>query len=112
MTGNLFENFIIGEFIRYRYNNTKSNNLYFWRNNTGNEIDLLIEQTNRLFPVEIKSGMTVNSDYFKGLHFWKKISGEKEGWIIYAGERYQKRRKEISVLPWRKMADLFKTILS
>ncbi|MEW8013982.1 MAG: hypothetical protein AB2807_04090 [Candidatus Sedimenticola endophacoides] len=29
--------------------------------------------------MEIKSGQTINKDYFKGLEFWKKLAGETAG---------------------------------
>jgi predicted AAA+ superfamily ATPase len=46
-------------------------NLYFWRNNLGDEIDVIIDQGERLVPVEIKSGETLNPDYYRGLKKWK-----------------------------------------
>ncbi len=54
-------------------------NLYFWRDRSGHEVDVLIDRGTRLSPLEIKSGRTVNRDYFKGLEFWRKLSGESAG---------------------------------
>ncbi|MDO8264317.1 MAG: DUF4143 domain-containing protein, partial [Gallionella sp.] len=43
----LFENFVISELLKRRYNQGLLSNLYFWRNNTGDEIDVVIEQGGR-----------------------------------------------------------------
>ncbi|NDE74058.1 MAG: ATP-binding protein, partial [Betaproteobacteria bacterium] len=61
--GALFENLVISELLKQRFNQGLPSNLYFWRNNTGDEVDLLIEQGDFLVPVEIKSGQTFNADF-------------------------------------------------
>ena len=65
--GALFENMIIVDMLKTRFNKAKTNNLYFWRDNIGNEIDLLLDKGLTITPIEIKSGQTVTSDYFKGI---------------------------------------------
>jgi predicted AAA+ superfamily ATPase len=103
LSGNLFENFIIGELLKHRYNKAKSNNLYFWRDNTGHEVDVIIETMNKLYPVEIKSGKTITDKFFEGILWWFKISGEKSGAVVYAGETGQKRSNDIEVVPWNRL---------
>ena len=84
---NLFENMVIVEALKYRYNASKEPNLYFWRDNYGNEIDLLLEKQRNLFPVEIKSSRTWSSNFLKQIkHFQKNIHVAKSGTVIYAGE--------------------------
>lgn len=104
--GPLFENFVITELIKTRFNKAKRPSIYFWRDNTGHEIDAIIENENKLFPIEIKSGKTITSDYFKGLSFWNKISGQKGGTIVYGGNSLQKRSNGMLVLPWNKIGNL------
>ena len=106
MFGNLFENFTIGELLKHRYNLAKSNNLYFWRDNTGHEVDIIIETMEKLFAVEVKSGKTITDKFFKGILYWFKISGEKSGAIVYAGETGQKRSNNIEIVPWNKLNSL------
>ncbi len=101
LRGNIFESAIISEFIKFRYNRGKGNNCYFWRDRHGKEVDCIIEKTvDDLIPVEIKSGKTVSPDFFKGINYWQKISGNNNGYVIYGGELPQKREK-VNVLPWR-----------
>ncbi len=85
--GNLFENMVIVETLKYRYNDGKEPNLYFLRDNYGNEIDLLLEKQRKLYPVGIKSSRTWSSHFLKQIiHFQKTIPAAKNGAVIYAGE--------------------------
>lgn len=106
LKGSLFENYIIGELIKDRYNKNIPFDLYFWRDNTGNEMDVVIEKGTNLYPIEIKAGKTVTSDYFKNLQFWKKITGSDEGSIIYAGDMLQKRSNGTNVIPWNALREI------
>jgi predicted AAA+ superfamily ATPase len=56
LRGNLFENLVIMEALKYRYHRGERSNLYFWRDGKGNEVDLLVENGPDIVPVEIKSG--------------------------------------------------------
>ncbi len=88
--GSIFENFIIMEIIKNSFNKGETaNNLYFWRDNSGHEIDLIIEKANKFLSIEIKASKTGNKTFFDHLTFWQKISGEKEenSFVIYAGDR-------------------------
>jgi uncharacterized protein len=105
--GSLFENMIIVEFLKGRFNSGRSSNLFFWRDNVGNEIDLILENGAERVAVEIKSGQTVTADYFKGIRFWNKITGSQGGYVIYGGETSQQRSDGIRVVPWGEVKDFF-----
>ncbi len=104
LSGSLFENFIIGELVKKIYNQGKNQNLYFWRDNTGHEVDIIIDRTDGLFPIEIKSGKTITPDYVKGIHFWQKISNTNQGMVIYSGGIKQKQSNGIEILSWEDLA--------
>ncbi len=99
--GALFETMIISEMVKERFNKALTSNLFFWRDRSGNEIDVIIEESDILIPAEIKSGQTINSDFFKGLKYWKKLTGTKESYLIYGGEENYKR-EGINIRSWRK----------
>ena len=101
--GSLFENMVVLDFLKRRFNAGKPNNLFFWRDNVGNEIDLLIKEGNKRIPVEIKSGQTITNDSFKGIHFWNKMTKTESGLVIYGGDMLQKRSNGITVVPFNKM---------
>ncbi len=99
--GALFETMIISEMIKKRFNKALTSNLFFWRDRSGNEIDVIIENSDVLIPAEIKSGQTINDDFFKGLKYWKKLTERKDSYLIYGGEENYKR-EGINIRSWRK----------
>ncbi|HRW63222.1 MAG TPA: ATP-binding protein [Bacteroidales bacterium] len=101
LKGNIFENFVISEYFKSKFHYGKLNNFYFWRDNIGHEIDLIIDKTVSIVPIEIKSGKTIHDEFFKNLRYWLKLAGEKEGKIIYAGDFDQKRSEGIEVISWK-----------
>ena len=69
LKGELFESFVVLEFLKNRLNQGKRSNLYYYRDNIGNEVDIVLETGSWLIPVEIKSSQTVNYSFFKGLPY-------------------------------------------
>ena len=105
--GQIFETFVMSELVKYYANRGMRAPVYFWRDKTGHEIDCIIEENNRLIPIEIKSGETITSDYFKNLDFWKALSNSQEkGFVVYGGDQVQKREKA-AVVPWNTLEILF-----
>ena len=99
--GALFENLIIAELVKTRFNQGKSSNLFFWRNNTGNEVDCIIETAGDTIPVEIKSSSTINNDFFKGLNYYNQLKEKQsEAYLIHGGLKSYKRQKN-NVLSWK-----------
>lgn len=109
LRGNLFENFIIAELIKSKFNKGEKPAFFFWRDSNGNEIDLIVEQETKLIPIEIKSGRTLTHESFSGLEKWNSLAGTKaaEPKLIYAGdETYQ--QKGVKVVGWKKCGQLLK----
>jgi uncharacterized protein len=84
--GALFENLVILELLKARLHNGQRSNLYYWRDRTGNEIDLLLDQAGEVVPVEIKSSSTFHNDFLKGIRYWGKIKPAKLSYMIYTGQ--------------------------
>ncbi|MCF6294316.1 MAG: ATP-binding protein [Flavobacteriaceae bacterium] len=91
--GALFENYIINEHLKNRWNNGLQFASYFWRDSSGNEIDLLIEEGKSLKIVEIKSGKTIKTDFFKSLNRFEKLASDfsVKKYLIFGGNESQKR---------------------
>jgi predicted AAA+ superfamily ATPase len=89
--GQLFENFILLEKIKQTWNLNSHEKYFFWRDTTGNEVDLLIERNQDLLSVEIKSGKTIHPDFFKALNHFKKINPNAISYLVYGGNEKQKR---------------------
>lgn len=88
LRGNVFENMIIIELIKYRYNLGKDHNLFFYRDNHRNEVDVLYKTASKFVPIEIKSAKTFDMSFMKGLKFIKNLLGEQvlPAAVIYAGD--------------------------
>ncbi len=92
LRGNLFENMVIMEALKYRLHRGRRSNLHFYRDSNGNEVDLLLALGPDLYPVEIKAGLTINRDFFKGLsRFATTIPTPHGSALIYAGAEAQQR---------------------
>lgn len=105
-----FENWVIGELVKGRYNRALVSNLYFWRDNSDNEIDVLLENGERLHPVEIKSGQTLTRDYLSGLRKWVELTNAHGAQIdtpclVYGGTD-SRIRAGIEVLAWQDVTTL------
>jgi predicted AAA+ superfamily ATPase len=104
LRGSIFEGMVVTELIKNRTNAGLPVNLYYWRDKTGHEIDVIIDEAGRLTPIEIKSGKTINSEFFKNINYWKTISGEQKSVLLYGGEQKQNRSNKTEVLNWRSLS--------
>jgi len=86
MRGAVFENLVIGELLKNSFHAGREPALSFWRDSTGNEVDLVVTAGSTSAAIEIKSGATVASDYYKGLKYWNKVSGSEGGTVVYGGD--------------------------
>jgi uncharacterized protein len=102
--GPLFENFVISELLKNRYNKGQRSNLFYWRDGSSNEIDVLVDNGAKQVPMEIKSAATLNLDFFKGLNYWEKLTGQTGGQLIYTGD--EKQHKSFSVYNWKNIGQL------
>lgn len=92
LRANLFENMVVMEALKFRLNRGLRDNLYFYRDSDGSEIDLVFEFANGIYPIEIKSGATITNDYFEGLRHLAKIFAADSnplpngGGLVYGGD--------------------------
>jgi predicted AAA+ superfamily ATPase len=105
--GALFESWVVAELLKMRFAQGLGSNLFFWRDRSGHEVDVLVEQGSVLTPIEIKSGRTVASDFLNGIDDWRRISGQTDGeaWLVFGGDREQ-TRGSTRLLPWRRIGEL------
>ena len=95
LLGNIFENFVVIEALKTRLNLGLEPNLYFFRNSNGLEIDLILQEQNKLKLFEIKSGKSLNDEFCRNMkNFSAKynediVSDSTKGTVIYSGETYE-----------------------
>ncbi|MCL2329478.1 MAG: ATP-binding protein [Bacteroidetes bacterium] len=104
MRGHLFENFVVMDFLKNRYNMGKESNLYFYRDSNKNEVDLLQRTGNNFEITEIKSSMTYSPDFEKGLKYFSNIFENRvtNKQIIYCGE-LEKTSGDIKLLNFSRL---------
>jgi predicted AAA+ superfamily ATPase len=105
--GALFENLVIMECYKQRLARGKREGLYYWKDNKGMEVDLLVEDGEDLKAYEIKAGRTSNPSFFKNLIYLNKLSGKKiDSTVIYGGEDSQVTQHGI-LKSWKALATEF-----
>ncbi len=101
LKGSLFENMMIAEYVKRMYHKNRIQDLWFWRDAAGHEVDLLIQEGLSLHLIEIKTTQTIMSDLFKGLNYFEKESKKDNltKTLVYAGRETQSRTAG-NVMPW------------
>lgn len=90
LVGALFENLVVLELLKARFNQGKQPALYFFRDSHGNELDVLHESGRRLMGLEIKSSATYHSSFKKGLlRFAEKLAPLSRAAVVYSGEPHE-----------------------
>lgn len=100
--GNLFENMMIAEFVKRMHHSNNLQDIWFWRDSAGHEVDLLIDLGLQLQIVEMKAGITVMPDMFNGLQWFEETTGlsNMKKLLVYGGnEGHQRSYGE--VIPWK-----------
>ncbi|MFC1525450.1 ATP-binding protein [Candidatus Latescibacterota bacterium] len=101
LRGPLFENLIVAEVAKTYLHHRRQPPIHFWRDQQGHEIDLLIEEGEDLYPVEIKSGETVSQSMLDGLVWWCKQANRPAttATLVYGGQEHTERHG-VAVRPW------------
>lgn len=102
LRGAVFESWVVSELLKDYYNDGLEPDIFFWRDSTGHEIDVIVDLGAELLPIEIKSGQTMSSDFFKGLNYWRSLPGQENcpATLVYGGNASYARRNTM-VVSWQ-----------
>lgn len=106
LKGAIFETMVVIEMVKKYTNQGINPPLFYWRDKTGHEIDLIIDKGNLLTPIEIKSSKTINSDFFKNLKYWNHLSKMNKAVLIYSGIQEQNRSDGTLITNWKNISNL------
>jgi uncharacterized protein len=108
LKGNLFENLILLELLKHRFNQGQLSNLHFFRDSNKNEVDCIIEELD-IKAVEIKSAMTFSNSFIEGLETFVKSSeiDRMNGYVVYGGDKMF-MFKGFQVISWRNLGRIVK----
>ncbi len=104
LRGGLFENMVVNDFVKRAWNAGREDDLRFWRDSQGNEVDLLRYDGDVATAFEIKLGATYSPDFFRGLRRWAALSGadaERLN-VVYGGET-SLATSEGRLIAWREL---------
>lgn len=105
--GSLFENMIIIELLKNRFNQKMPANFYFWQDSNGVEVDLLIEANGLVHLVEMKNSQTPKAEFFRGLTSFRQAAVQVAGTntVVYAGADDQER-STAKILSWKNLSGI------
>ena len=88
MRGAIFENFVVMEVLKHRYNQGLEGGVYFYRDSNQNEIDILLKEEGEITAIEVKASMTYHTSFERcvsRLGDWIATPVTKRA-VIYAGD--------------------------
>jgi predicted AAA+ superfamily ATPase len=97
--GAVFETFVVSEIHKSFAHRGEPPPLYFWRDRTGHEVDVIIDLGTRVVPVEIKLGETVRGETVRGLEDYAALAGCGGGVLVHGGEAAHRRGAHL-LRPW------------
>jgi len=109
LRGPIFENWVVSEAVKFRFHSARPADLYFWRDNHGHEVDLVLDHPDGPDAIEVKSSATVQRDMLVGLSYWKGLTGNEigSGTLVHGGGQTGSRDGHL-ILPWRELPEHWK----
>ncbi len=100
MAGALFENYVLVEILKSYFHRAKEPAIYFWRTKDGQEIDFLLEEGGKLYPVEVKLTMRPKREMLRGFYALRKhVKNLGSGALICLVEEEFPLDKDIFAIP-------------
>ena len=105
MRGALFENFVVSELLKRRLFAGKTDELYFWRDSNGIEIDVIEEDNLEIKAYEIKASETMNTAFFSNIKKVKELTGLKaeNTAVIYSGKSLPATSENGAYICWKEV---------
>lgn len=104
--GSIFENWIITEIRKNNFNAGLNEGMYYFRDNVGNEVDLITERDAEPMAIEIKAGTKTDNNMLRGLKYWQKLQPKSNCILINGGSKNVIITETMNVLPWTEVINL------
>lgn len=107
MRGCIFENFIVLEILKHRFNQGLENGVFFYRDSNQNEVDILLKQEGEITAIEVKSSSTYTAEFEKSL---KKIQDYVKTpvarkIVVYSGD-FENTAGDIKVVNYKNLSSV------
>lgn len=106
LVGNIFENLIVIECLKNRFNQGKMPHLYFFRDSNHREIDIIFQDGRDLIAIEIKSSSTFSKSLLKNIELIKDTINFKYSYLVYSGSE-KKLSDNVEVLNFKNIDKIF-----
>ena len=110
LRGALFENAVVAETLKHRFNRGLRANVSFFRDSRGLECDLLYETGRGVAAIEIKSGATVASDYFTSLNRVADLLPDVSSRTVVYGGAESQSRSNAEVVPFGELSSVLERL--
>lgn len=105
--GAIFENWVISEIKKNNANAGINDGIYYFRDSTGNEIDVILERGDGPIAVEIKAAGKYSSTMLKGIRYWQKYQpGSRNSLLIYGGKETKVINERTGLVSWSDIGDV------
>lgn len=108
MAGHVFENMMIMDVLKYKFNYNKKFEMYFMKDSNANEADLLIDYGNKVQMIEFKITKTIKKDHVKSMLLVQKSVKVQEMYIVSFFDEEIKLGAGIKSLPWRRLNSILR----
>lgn len=112
MRGNIFENYIVMEVIKHRYNQGLEGGVFFYRDSNQNEVDILLKQEGEITAIEVKSAMTYSSNFektLKQIDTWINVPIANKV-VVYTGD-FENTAGEIKIINHKNLYQMLRNHL-
>ncbi|MCD4812658.1 ATP-binding protein [bacterium] len=103
LSGSLFENFIVVELLKYKFNHNKLFELFFYRDSNHNEIDIIIDQGSSLLCLEIKNTSTPQKEHLTTLARLQPLIKNSKAYLMSFASEAQVYSKTVTSIPWMQL---------
>lgn len=102
MAGAIFETAVLVEIVKTLVHRGEEPQVYFWRTNSGTEVDILVQSGERLVPIEVKLSATPRPEMAAGIKRFRRDFGPQAapGYVIHPGEITLPLGPEVTALPF------------
>ncbi|MGB4205970.1 MAG: ATP-binding protein [Bacteroidales bacterium] len=107
LRGAIFENMVVVEFMKMRFNKGLDSNLFFYRDSNHSEVDIVRRLGHQLQPVEVKSSATFHPDFLKQFTYFKKTFPDRavNPLLIYDGD-FEQVVRDVNLVNFRNLKNL------
>jgi len=103
--GEVFENLVIANYQKCNLHQGIYRQLYFWRDQSGNEIDCIYESDGKIHATEIKSAASFSTEFLKHLKYFRKLSNDTDVKLslVYGGNENWETADGIEIKSWKRL---------